>query len=127
MGNRNRKAERRKGGKHSTSNAQRSSGEEARREDGLRERIGTAEADALQWGFLGRWQHSGVPKTASWERGQDEGDEAFNVQCPTVRAGRALTSNAQVEACGMTGWRVHAWILMSNNYHFFTIGCYEVD
>jgi REP element-mobilizing transposase RayT len=23
------------------------------------------------------------------------------------------------EACGMTGWRVHAWVLMSNHYHFF--------
>ena len=21
------------------------------------------------------------------------------------------------EACGMTGWRVHAWVLMSNHYH----------
>ena len=23
------------------------------------------------------------------------------------------------EACGMTGWRVHAWVLMSNHYHLF--------
>jgi REP-associated tyrosine transposase len=23
------------------------------------------------------------------------------------------------EACGMTGWRVHAWVLMTNHYHFF--------
>src|SRR4030095_9796508 len=23
------------------------------------------------------------------------------------------------EACGMTGWKVHAWVLMSNHYHFF--------
>jgi putative transposase len=23
------------------------------------------------------------------------------------------------EACAMTGWRVHAWVLMSNHYHFF--------
>ena len=22
------------------------------------------------------------------------------------------------EACGMTGWRVHAWVLMGNHYHF---------
>src|SRR6266542_2972033 len=21
------------------------------------------------------------------------------------------------EACGMTGWRIHAWVLMSNHYH----------
>ena len=21
------------------------------------------------------------------------------------------------EACGMTGWRVHAWVLMGNHYH----------
>jgi putative transposase len=21
------------------------------------------------------------------------------------------------EACGMTGWRVHAWVLMHNHYH----------
>jgi REP element-mobilizing transposase RayT len=21
------------------------------------------------------------------------------------------------EACGRTGWRVHAWVLMSNHYH----------
>jgi REP element-mobilizing transposase RayT len=21
------------------------------------------------------------------------------------------------EACGMTGWRVHAWALMGNHYH----------
>ncbi len=21
------------------------------------------------------------------------------------------------EACGMTGWRVHAWVLLSNHYH----------
>ena len=23
------------------------------------------------------------------------------------------------EACAMTGWRVHAWTLMSNHYHLF--------
>ena len=23
------------------------------------------------------------------------------------------------EACGMTGWRVHAWVLMTNHYHLF--------
>ena len=23
------------------------------------------------------------------------------------------------EACGMTGWRVHAWVLMGNHYHLF--------
>ena len=23
------------------------------------------------------------------------------------------------DACGMTGWRVHAWVLMSNHYHLF--------
>src|SRR4030095_7074028 len=23
------------------------------------------------------------------------------------------------EACGMTGWKVHAWVLMTNHYHFF--------
>ena len=23
------------------------------------------------------------------------------------------------EVCGMTGWRVHAWVLMSNHYHLF--------
>jgi REP element-mobilizing transposase RayT len=23
------------------------------------------------------------------------------------------------EACGMTGWRVHGWVLMSNHYHLF--------
>lgn len=23
------------------------------------------------------------------------------------------------EACGMTGWRIHAWTLMSNHYHLF--------
>lgn len=23
------------------------------------------------------------------------------------------------EACGMTGWRVHTWVLMSNHYHLF--------
>jgi REP element-mobilizing transposase RayT len=23
------------------------------------------------------------------------------------------------EACGMTGWRVHAWVLLSDHYHFF--------
>ena len=23
------------------------------------------------------------------------------------------------EACGMTGWRIHAWVLMSNHYHLF--------
>jgi REP element-mobilizing transposase RayT len=21
------------------------------------------------------------------------------------------------EACGRTGWRIHAWVLMSNHYH----------
>jgi REP element-mobilizing transposase RayT len=23
------------------------------------------------------------------------------------------------EACAMTGWRVHAWVLMGNHYFFF--------
>jgi REP element-mobilizing transposase RayT len=23
------------------------------------------------------------------------------------------------EACGMTGWRIHAWVLLSNHYHLF--------
>ncbi len=23
------------------------------------------------------------------------------------------------EACAMTGWRVHAWVLMGNHYHLF--------
>jgi putative transposase len=23
------------------------------------------------------------------------------------------------QACDMTGWRVHAWVLMSNHYHLF--------
>ena len=23
------------------------------------------------------------------------------------------------EACGQTGWRVHAWVLMGNHYHLF--------
>jgi REP element-mobilizing transposase RayT len=23
------------------------------------------------------------------------------------------------DACGMTGWRIHAWVLMSNHYHLF--------
>ena len=23
------------------------------------------------------------------------------------------------EACGRTGWRVHAWVLMGNHYHLF--------
>ncbi|CAN5377899.1 hypothetical protein BH23VER1_BH23VER1_32310 [soil metagenome] len=26
---------------------------------------------------------------------------------------------ALAEACGMTGWRVHAWVLMGNHYHLF--------
>ena len=25
----------------------------------------------------------------------------------------------QAEACGMTGWRVHCWVLMGNHYHLF--------
>ena len=23
------------------------------------------------------------------------------------------------EACAMTGWRIHAWVLLSNHYHLF--------
>src|SRR6266478_6364141 len=30
---------------------------------------------------------------------------------------RALFVRTLGEACGRTGWRVHAWVLMSNHYH----------
>ncbi|EDY21727.1 protein of unknown function DUF1568 [Chthoniobacter flavus Ellin428] len=32
---------------------------------------------------------------------------------------RRFFLQALSEACQMTGWRVHAWVLMSNHYHFF--------
>jgi REP-associated tyrosine transposase len=32
---------------------------------------------------------------------------------------RRFFLKAVSEACGMTGWRVHAWVLMRNHYHFF--------
>ena len=30
---------------------------------------------------------------------------------------RRFFLHAVSEACGMTGWRVHAWVLMGNHYH----------
>lgn len=32
-------------------------------------------------------------------------------------ADRSLFLRTLGEACGRTGWRVHAWVLMSNHYH----------
>ena len=32
---------------------------------------------------------------------------------------RRFFLKAVSEACGMTGWRVHGWVMMSNHYHFF--------
>jgi REP element-mobilizing transposase RayT len=32
---------------------------------------------------------------------------------------RQLFLKTLAEACAMTGWRVHAWVLMSNHYHIF--------
>jgi len=32
---------------------------------------------------------------------------------------RKFLLKALGEACGMSGWRVHAWVLMSNHYHLF--------
>ena len=32
---------------------------------------------------------------------------------------RRFFLKALSETCGMTGWRVHAWVLMSNHYHLF--------
>ncbi len=37
---------------------------------------------------------------------QDEADRRFFLQ-------------TLGEACAMTGWRVHAWVLLSNHYHLF--------
>lgn len=31
--------------------------------------------------------------------------------------GRRFFLKAPSEACGMTGWLVHAWVLMGNHYH----------
>ena len=30
---------------------------------------------------------------------------------------RRIFLRSLAEACGMTGWRIHAWVLMSNHYH----------
>jgi putative transposase len=30
---------------------------------------------------------------------------------------RRIFLKTLAEACAMTGWRVHAWVLMSNHYH----------
>ena len=32
---------------------------------------------------------------------------------------RRFFLGALADACGMTGWRVHGWVLMSNHYHLF--------
>ena len=32
---------------------------------------------------------------------------------------RRFFLKAVSEACGMTGWHVHAWVLMTNHYHLF--------
>ncbi|MGI8604668.1 MAG: transposase [Verrucomicrobiales bacterium] len=32
-------------------------------------------------------------------------------------ADRQFFLDTLAEACAMTGWRVHAWVLMSNHYH----------
>src|SRR5438477_8271176 len=34
-------------------------------------------------------------------------------------ADRQLFLKTLGEACTMTGWRVHAWVLMGNHYHLF--------
>jgi putative transposase len=37
----------------------------------------------------------------------------------TDKEDRRYFLKAVSETCGMTGWRVHAWVLMTNHYHFF--------
>ena len=32
---------------------------------------------------------------------------------------RRFFLNALSEACAMTGWKVHAWVLMGNHHHLF--------
>src|ERR1700675_1774430 len=49
-------------------------------------------------------------------------DVAFqNIQryCPAEkhRVARSRFVESLGEACTMTGWRVHAWVLLSNHYH----------
>ena len=41
-------------------------------------------------------------------------------------ADRKLWVAALAEACGRTGWRSHAWVLMGNHFHLLMVECGEV-